>query len=324
MGRTINCRGNFLLLIVCALISAHSGAQTFNSLVNFDMSNGANPYYVSLVQGRDGAFYGTTVNGGAENKGTVFRVAADGALTTLYTFCSAPDCTDGSYPAAGLVQGTDGNFYGTASGGGIHGQGRVFKITAAGTLTTIHDFNGADGAAPYAGLVEAANGSFYGTTYLGGTVFRVTSSGLFTNLHYFDGTDGGGPWESLIQATDGNLYGTTIAGGTYGFGAIFKISPLGQFTAFHSFTLDEGHYPYGGLLQGSDGNLYGTTFTGGDHDGGTLFRITLAGSLTTPCSFQKGAGPRGILIEGTDRRLYSRPQEAVMVSELFSEPRNSD
>lgn len=93
--------------------------------------------------------------------------------------------TDGSAPAAGLVQGSDGSFYGTTFEGGDSGNcdydgcGTVFKITASGTLTTLHTFGGGgDGAGPYGGLVQANNGFFYGTTFNGGaygngTVFRV-------------------------------------------------------------------------------------------------------------------------------------------------------
>src|SRR5580658_10701602 len=95
-----------------------------------------------------------------------------GTLTTLYGFCSDANCTDGSFPAAGLVQGKDGSLYGTTEGGGANDGGTVFKLTPSGTLTTLYSFcsqaSCADGKQPYAGLVQATDGNFYGTTGFGG------------------------------------------------------------------------------------------------------------------------------------------------------------
>ena len=87
------------------------------------------------MQGSDGNFYGTTLDSGADDSGTVFKMTPGGTLTTLYSFCVQTNCTDGSEPSAGLVQGTDGNFYGTTGYGGADGLGTVFKITPAGTLS---------------------------------------------------------------------------------------------------------------------------------------------------------------------------------------------
>jgi len=110
---------------------------TFTSLLIFDEANGAYPGQTSLVQATDGNFYGTTGSGGATNYGTVFSVTSSGVLTTLYSFCAQANCADGSYPEAGLVQGTDGNLYGTTFEGGANGLGTVFKITSDGSLTTV-------------------------------------------------------------------------------------------------------------------------------------------------------------------------------------------
>lgn len=129
----------------------------------------------SLVQGRDGAFYGTTSYGGSSaNDGTVFKITASGAYTSLHSFVGA----DGSSPSGALVQGIDGNFYGTASSGGANGYGTIFKMSAAGELTTLHDFDGTDGAGPVM-LVEDTDGTFYGLTNAPpnkGTVFRLSLS----------------------------------------------------------------------------------------------------------------------------------------------------
>ena len=108
--------------------------------------------------------------------GTVFKITPSGTLTTLHSF----DGTDGANPYAGLVQATDGNFYGTTSSGGANGDGTVFKITPSGTLTTLYSFCSqsgcTDGANPDAGLVQATNGNFYGTTLDGGAEQAVARS----------------------------------------------------------------------------------------------------------------------------------------------------
>ena len=121
-----------------------------------------------LVQGTDGNFYGTTLDAGAYGSGTVFKITPGGTLTTLYSFCSQTNCTDGANPYAGLVQSTDGNFYGTTGFGGANSYGTVFKMTPSGTLTTLYSFcsqtNCADGNTPYAGLVQGTDGNFYGAT----------------------------------------------------------------------------------------------------------------------------------------------------------------
>src|ERR1019366_4013422 len=118
-------------------------------------------------------------------------------LVTLYSFCAQQNCADSDYPRAGLVQATDGNFYGTTFYGGTQGFGTVFKITPSGTLTTLNSFAGyqTDGANPHAGLVQGTDGNFYGTTEDGGrnydgTVFKITPAGTLTTLHSFDGSDG--------------------------------------------------------------------------------------------------------------------------------------
>jgi uncharacterized repeat protein (TIGR03803 family) len=197
-----------------------------------------------------------------------------------------------------LVQGPDGDLYGTGAFGGsqlcgIFGVttdcGSVYKITPAGKLTTLYNFctlpGCSDGWTPYGGLTLATDGNFYGTTTYGGicgvpydappcgTVFRITPTGHLTTLYSFcsltNCADGAGPIGKLLQAPDGNFYGTTSAGGIrdddfpYGGGTIFRMTPAGQLTTI--FTFDAGSFtPYGGLVLGNDGNFYGTTTLGGD------------------------------------------------------------
>ena len=205
-------------------------------------------------------------------------------LVTLYSFCAQQNCADGDYPRAGLVQATDGNFYGTTFYGGTQGFGTVFKITPSGTLTTLHSFAGyqTDGANPHAGLVQGTDGNFYGTTEDGGrnydgTVFKITPAGTLTTLHSFDGSDGAYPEAGLVQATDGNFYGTT------GWGTVFKITPSGTLTPFCSL---DG--PPNQLVQATDGNFYGTTSRSGDDLYGSVFKITSAGTPNHAVQLHRG------------------------------------
>ena len=203
---------------------------TLTTVYNFGThsGDGISPT-AALVQGNDGNFYGTTSQGGTQNSaGTVFKITANGTLTTLYNFCSVNQqgsCVDGVGPLGGLVLAANGEFYGTTYAGGLVGydQGTVFKITPSGTLTTIYRFcsqpNCADGAAPKRRLIQAANGNFYGTTNRGGangegTVFKISPSGTLTTLHNFRSHRAATAQPTpLLQATDGNFYGTTYAGG---------------------------------------------------------------------------------------------------------------
>jgi uncharacterized repeat protein (TIGR03803 family) len=198
------------------------------TLHTFDGTDGAQPAE-SLALTRDGNFYGTTSVGGPHGFGTVFKITPSGKLTTLHNFAGK---RDGTNPYAGLVQATDGNFYGATYGtrrsGPASTAGTVFKITPSGKLTTMHTFDGTDGSQPYANLIQATDGNFYGTTLIGGanncgTIFRITLGGKLKTLHSFDETDGCQSF-GLIQATDGNLYGTTYLGGDNSDGTVFRLS----------------------------------------------------------------------------------------------------
>jgi len=134
-----------------------------------------------LLQANDGSFYGTASTGGAYGQGVVFRLTTAGTFTTLYSFCPVYPCADGAGPEAGLVQSTDGNFYGTALGGGTNWNGTVFKLTPAGTLTVLHRFCSqkqcSDGSLPWASLVQTTAGNFYGTTETGGYMKCIENIG---------------------------------------------------------------------------------------------------------------------------------------------------
>jgi uncharacterized repeat protein (TIGR03803 family) len=233
-------------------------AGTLTILYTFCAQSGcldSNTVLAGLVQASNGDLYGTTMQGGVNcppyGCGTVFKMTLGGELKTLYSFCSqgGANCTDGQYPTAGLVQGTDGNLYGTTPNGGAYGGGTVFKMTPGGELKTLYSFDCSqgcsDGAEPFAGLVQGTDGNFYGTTSYGGvnntacnseigcgTVFKITSRGALTTVYSFCSqpgcADGSFPEEGLVQGTDGSFYGTTSEGS--GYGTLFSLNVgLGAF-----------------------------------------------------------------------------------------------
>jgi uncharacterized repeat protein (TIGR03803 family) len=320
-----------MTLLFCSLVAIAAPAQTFNTLFSFNGSDGS-AVSSNLVQGTDGNLYGLAIGGGANNLGTFFQITPGGVMTTLYNFCSQPNCTDGENPT-GLLLATDGNFYGTTGGGGAFGNfGTVFKITISGTLTTLHSFNIGDGQYPNVGLIQAKNGNFYGITHFGGstaacpvsggcgTVFAITPAGNFKTLHSFcaltNCTDGKLPISGLVQASNGNFYGTTEGGGSnsFGYGSAFQITPFGKFTTIYNFcaqtNCNDGEFPFSGLVQASNGLLYGTTNNGGTHSGGTVFAMSLTGKLTTIHNFcsanncNDGSEPAATLIQGTNGNLF--------------------
>jgi uncharacterized repeat protein (TIGR03803 family) len=270
-------------------ISPSGICTTLYSFVGYP-TDGGNPS-ARLVQGSDSSFYGTTEYDGTNNNGTVFRISASGTYTNLYSFGSRPN--DGAYPVAGLVLGSDGNFYGTTSSGGTSNNGTVFRISPSGTCTNLHSFIGSpnDGSFPYAGLVQGSDGNFYGTTEGGGTfgvgtVYRISPSGTCTSLYSFGSSpsDGDFTHDGLVQGSDGNFYGTASDGGTglfhcgdFGCGTIFRISPSSVCTNLYTFGnfAGDGVRPQSGLVQGSDGDFYGTTAEGGTYGNGTVFKLTV-------------------------------------------------
>src|ERR1022692_4477120 len=306
MKRTVNVLSRLnwgtracAVLALCATTAIALPAQTLTTLYSFCSQGGCTDGdypRAGLVQTTNGDLYGTTAAGGANRLGgTVFKITPGGTLTTLYSFCSQTNCTDGSNSFAGLVQAANGDLYGTTGDGGANGYGAVFKITPSGTLTTLYNFcsqtNCTDGAGPQAGLVQAAHGNLYGTTSsypfnTGGTIFKITPSGTLTTLYSFCSqsgcTDGEGPRAGLVQATNGDFYGTTDGGGSNNGGTVFKITPSGTLTTLYTFCSQsgctDGASPNAGLVQDTNGDFYGTTYGGigrGGPANGTVFRLSV-------------------------------------------------
>ena len=304
----------FLGRVVVTTPSAEAHADaTFTVLYSFKGgSDGANPH-AGLIRDQAGNLYGTTVDGGAANSGTVFKLDATGTETVLHSFTGAPD---GVNPYAGLIRDTAGNLYGTTSAGGAAGHGTVFKLDTTGVETVLHSFTAVpDGAAPYAGLVRDAAGNLYGTTTSGGagygTVFKLDPTGTETVLHSFDGRgDGGILYAGVIRDTAGNLYGTTLYGGpSGGRGTVFKVDATGAETVLYTFKgVPDGQNPVAGLIRDTAGNLYGITLSGGFSFGyGTVFKLDATGAETVLYRFgppPNGRNPGAGLVRDAAGNLY--------------------
>jgi uncharacterized repeat protein (TIGR03803 family) len=232
----------------CGTVYKLTPSGEFTTLHQFEYSDGENPIG-PLVQGTDGSFYGMTFNGGSSRYGVVFKMAPGGKVTVLHSFTNG---ADGAGPSGGLIQASDGNFYGTTTtGGGADGRGSgtIFKITPDGALTTLHTFNGtSDGSVPGGGLVQATDSNFYGTAGSGGTlgygtIYSLTLAGSFSVLYNFDNTSGASPQGALVQHTNGLLYGAAAVGGTGGSCILTPPTGCGVF-----FSLDVGLGPFVSLL----------------------------------------------------------------------------
>jgi uncharacterized repeat protein (TIGR03803 family) len=271
-------------------------------ITNF-CQDGAGPY--GLIQATDGNLYGETNSGGMDDSGTIFRVSPTGEFKVLHYFCSQASCLGSDAPTpSGLIQGIDGNLYGTTRFGGPHNGGALYRLTLAGEYTVIYNFcslsNCLDGGGANQ-ILQDSKGNFFGTTVGGGskgygTVFELTSSNQYIVLDSFNFVRGT-PYSGLTLASDGNFYGTTSGAANYGTGGtVFKVTPKGKITFLNVFgndcALDTGYFPDSSIFQGTDGTLYGATAYGtsvGDCDPfgsgyGTIYSVSGLSPLveTTP------------------------------------------
>ncbi len=295
-------------------------------------TDGSQPFG-GVIFGNDGNLYGTTLDGGSSNCGTVFQVRPRqySSKTVVHSFACGPG--DGSMPEESLVSDPYGNLYGTTISGGIFGYGTVFALrpsSSGWTEMVVHNFTSShDGYIPSAALVLDSAGNLYGTTSLGGagncmgrgcgTVFELkpsVSGWTQSVLYSFDGTSGDDP-RSLIFDGLGNLYGVTTAGGSYGRGTIFELSPSPNGwveTVLYNFRSADGTSPRGGLVFDSAGILYGTTSGKffekcSANNCGTVFKLEPAGGTWTLKTLHTFAGsdgnsPVGKLILDAAGNLY--------------------
>jgi uncharacterized repeat protein (TIGR03803 family) len=305
------------LVFVCFLATLAGHAQTYTIVHSFAGAPNDGAFANGeLTQDSAGNFYGTTVRGGVGNSGTIFELDASGVESTLQSF-GASNVNAGGSPEGGLLLDTQGNLYGTNTGGGPGGgAGTVFKF-ATNTLKSLHTFGfGEDGGQPRSRLVTI-NGDLYGVTLDGGTIFKMTKGGTETILYRFTGGADGNLPENLIRDSAGNLYGVAAAGGGQvkcpgqnGCGTVWKLDTSGVFTVLYTFTGGtDGGIPLGRLiLDAADGSLRGTTEVGGDPkcNCGVVFRVDSSGNETVIHKFfgHGGGGEPSTGLLDVDGTLY--------------------
>lgn len=261
------------------------------------------------------------------NAGTKFKVLA------------GFDGSDGSNPAASVINGKKGSYIGTTTYAGPNGQGVVFKLAKNGALTDLYAFSssGDDGWYPVAPVIGDAQGNLYGTTTQGppsgcsrnangcGTVFELTKKGALNLRYVFTGeSDGFTPTTGLVEDKQGNFYGTVSSGGTGGYGNVYKLSPDGTYTVLQAFDAgSDGGYPEGDLIMDQSGNLYGTSETGGNaNQYGTIYEVSATGAFSVLYTFTgggDGGNPVAGLIEDADGNCTGpRPQAAPATAPFSS------
>lgn len=290
-----------------------SGTQTILYSFKGGTKDGANPTG-GLTLGTDGNFYGTTQQGGSKTEGIVFKITPSGTLTILHNFTGG---ADGAFPWGPPILASDGNFYGTASGGGNKGNGVVYQITSSGTFTTIYEFDITHGFGPIAPPTQGTDGYLYvpvsegGAEYCG-TIVQMSTAGVINNYYSFPcGSGGSFPIGPLVQAANGDLYSTTQNGGTVGEGTIYQVTTGLAVTVLHNFgaAFRDCTYPSAGLILGTDGNYYGSASEGGGNDDGCLFNTTTGGTYKGLYSFTNTSNgtqmsPLSPPIQGTDGLFY--------------------
>jgi uncharacterized repeat protein (TIGR03803 family) len=300
---------------------------TFTTLVPLPPLAGGSATPSSLLWAADSNLYGGLLASTSSQgvPGAVFRVTPAGAVTLLQRV--GDSATAGGQGPRALLQSADGSFYGTTFFDGAHGAGTLFRLTAAGGLTTLYAFTGKDdGVAPNAlaqtperkhVLFGTTSGGSYATTGDFGTVFRWGEEGArFETLYRFTYKHDIGP-NFLLRTRNGLLYGTTQGDIEADAGTVFVITPRGELRTLYRFTGGADGAAPTSLTEASDGNFYGRTSQGGGSGNGTAFRMTPQGALTTLYAFTASAGGGGsALVEAPDGNFYGTSQDGGLVFRL--------
>jgi uncharacterized repeat protein (TIGR03803 family) len=334
---TIETNGTYTYGTVYKMTTAGAYSAIYNFCAELSpcASTGGYPEG-GVVLGFDGNLWGTTLGGGKDGAGTVFKMTPAGVLTLVYSFTNAED---DSAPNFSVLQGQDGNMYGVSEEQYNTQYGSFFKLTTKGVITP-HPFDYTNGESPNLPVL-GTDGNFYGTTQAGGdstcncgVIYKATAAGTITVLHKFTGFDGA-PYDGehplgvLVEANDGNFYGTTYEGGNNGTnngGVVFKITPAGVYSIIHSFVsvapTYDGQLPYSGLTLGTDGNLYGTTSRGGSANYGTIYQITTSGAekvLYNFCTISCNDGyvPTTAMVQHTNGSFYGNSSGSSLGGSVF-------
>jgi uncharacterized repeat protein (TIGR03803 family) len=275
--------------------------------VLFNLSQLGLSFPSGLVRDAAGNLYGSAVGG----VGAIFKVAANGQTSVLYSFKGG---SDGAGPV-GLDLALDrmGNLYGTTGNGGAYAEGTIFKVAPSGKETRLYNFTGGtDGWYPVAGVVRDSSGNLYGTAQGGGAenmgvVFKLDTTGTQTTLCSFNGgVDGANPVAGLIRDSSGNFYGTANYGGAANYGMVYALTPQGRETVLYTFQgQPDAAYPEGPLVRDASGNLYGGSYSGGTGCG-AIFKLDATGheSLLHDFGWTDGCNPVGALVHDPSGNLY--------------------
>jgi uncharacterized repeat protein (TIGR03803 family) len=302
-------------LFICATVQFASAQTTFTESVfhSFTTADGASPQNLILAQ--DGNFYGIA-GGGAHGAGVIYKVTPAGVGSTFFTFTGSTQVSVST--GASLIQGRDGNFYGSSYAGGAHSFGVIFEVTSGGTYSALYSFTGAtDGEHPN-GIIQGSDGNFYGTAQTGseadganyGTIFSVSPDGQFLLLADLTEIEGFLPESPLLEVVPGTFLGTASMGGQHNYGSVFSVTGTAV-TVLYSLGVDgdtDGHYPSAGLVETPGDLLFGGTTAGGGHGDGSIYSILTSGAYTNltalPFDASGSSGIDNALLLATDGNLY--------------------
>ncbi len=307
-------------------LTPSGNTYTESVLYNFQGGTDGSTPLASVIMDSTGSLYGTTTVGGSAGQGTVFKLSWNGlgySESILYSFLGG---TDGSFPAASLIEGRRGALFGTTASGGSAARGTAFKLTPSGNTYSekiMHSFKGGpEGDDPVCALIADSTGNLYGTTHgapynNGGSVFRLTPAGSSygeKTLHSFLQGDGAAPYAAVIGDSTGALFGTTYGGGEFERGSVYRLIPNGnglrEDFLYRFQPAPDGANPVGGLIADGSGALYGTTQGGGSAAFGAVFKLTPSGkgyNESVLYSFQgtaDGAHPSSTLLADLSGALY--------------------